>query len=93
MEPRAGWSFLTFQRRMETFGKKGENVVATGPGGERDNVCLLGELTDRGRETTLQLGQRLRHLYIRQLGFLPENLGSQSEYYLRYLQVRRHESL
>ncbi|KAG0126982.1 histidine phosphatase superfamily [Tuber indicum] len=83
MEPRAGWSFLTFQRRMETFGKKGENVVATGPGGERDNVCLLGELTDRGRETTLQLGQRLRHLYIRQLGFLPENLGSQSEYYLR----------
>lgn len=38
MEPEAGWSFLNFQRRMETPGKKGENVVAIGPGGEKDNV-------------------------------------------------------
>ncbi|RPB03316.1 phosphoglycerate mutase-like protein [Choiromyces venosus 120613-1] len=65
-----------------------------GPGGQKDNVCLQGELTDRGRETTLQLGQRLRHLYIHQLGFLPENLGTQSEYYLRASPiVRALESL
>lgn len=38
MEPGADWSFLTFQRRMETFGKKGENLVAIGPSGEKDNV-------------------------------------------------------
>ncbi|CUS06747.1 unnamed protein product [Tuber aestivum] len=89
MEPEADWSLLTFQRRMETFGKKGENVVAMGPGGEKDNICPPGELTDRGRETTLQLGQRLRHLYVHQLGFLPENLGAQSEYYLRASPVAR----
>lgn len=29
-----------------------------------------GELTDRGRETTLALGRRLRHLYVEQLGFV-----------------------
>ncbi|PWW80170.1 phosphoglycerate mutase-like protein [Tuber magnatum] len=89
MEPEADWSFLTFQRRMETFGKKGGNVVAMGPGGEKDNVCPPGELTDRGRETTLQLGQRLRHLYVHQLGFLPENLGTQSECYLRSSPIAR----
>jgi acid phosphatase len=44
----------------------------------------FGELTDKGRETTLQLGQRLRHLYVHQLGFLPKKQGDQSEYYLRY---------
>lgn len=45
---------------------------------------LLGELTDRGRETTLQLGQRLRRLYMDQLNFLPEDLLTKpSQYYLR----------
>jgi len=45
---------------------------------------LLGELTDRGRETTLQLGQRLRALYMDRLKFLPEGLlGNPKEYYLR----------
>jgi hypothetical protein len=29
-----------------------------------------GELTDRGRETTFALGQRLRHLYVDQLGYV-----------------------
>ena len=57
-------------------------LLAAGPGSSKNS--FPGELTDRGRETTLQLGQRLRHLYIHQLGFLPENLGTQSEYYLRY---------
>lgn len=47
-------------------------------------ISLLGDLTDVGRATTLHLGQRLRKLYVEQLKFLPENMGMESEYYLRY---------
>ena len=43
----------------------------------------LGELTDRGRETTLALGQRLRRLYVDQLGYMPQVLGSSDMFYLR----------
>ena len=43
---------------METFGNDDGPVVAGGPTGQIDGVCNLGELTDKGRETTLALGQR-----------------------------------
>ena len=43
----------------------------------------LGELTDRGRETTLALGQRLRHLYVDQLNFMPKVIASADMIYLR----------
>ena len=33
-----------------------------------------GELTDLGRQSTLELGTRLRTLYVDQLGFLPSSL-------------------
>lgn len=46
---------------------------------------LMGELTDVGRTTTLHLGQRMRKLYVEQLKFLPEDMGTESEYYLRYV--------
>ncbi|SCV72301.1 BQ2448_4995 [Microbotryum intermedium] len=36
--------------------------------------CYWGELTDLGRESTLNLGARLRSLYVDRLGFLPETL-------------------
>ncbi len=49
-----------------------------------DPNSLPGELTDRGRETTLALGQRLRTLYVNQLGFLSKDLAQEDEYYLRY---------
>ncbi|KAI9711183.1 MAG: hypothetical protein M1820_002170 [Bogoriella megaspora] len=42
-----------------------------------------GELTDKGRETTLALGERLRHLYINQLHFMPHLLSSPDSIYLR----------
>lgn len=88
------WDTLAFQRRLETFGKNGEALLATCLQGEIDGVCLQGELTDRGRETTLDLGLRLRKLYIEQLGFLPENLGAPDQYYLRATPiVRALESL
>ncbi|KAA8893656.1 histidine phosphatase superfamily [Sphaerosporella brunnea] len=88
------WDELEFQRRLETFGPNGKAVPATGPGGEIDGVCIHGELTDRGRETTHALGLRLRRLYVKQLGFLPEKLADPSEYYLRATPiVRALESL
>lgn len=34
------------------------------------------ELTDKGRQTTLELGRRLRYLYIHQLHLLPDTLSS-----------------
>lgn len=65
------WDTLAWKRRMETFGANGSPKLAAGPKGEVDAVCQPGELTDRGRETTLALGTRLRTLYVNQLGFLP----------------------
>ena len=54
------WSDLQWRRRIETFGNDDGPVIATGPKGEVDAVCNLGELTDKGRETTFDLGRRLR---------------------------------
>lgn len=42
-----------------------------------------GELTDKGRQTTFQLGQRLRKLYVDQLGYLPEIKSNAEDIYLR----------
>jgi len=43
----------------------------------------LGELTDKGRETTLALGERLRNLYVDQLGFMPKVIADADMMYLR----------
>ncbi|KAI5801122.1 histidine phosphatase superfamily [Geopyxis carbonaria] len=88
-----GWDKLAFQRRLETFGKNGEAVLAS-LGKTVDGVCLPGELTDRGRETTFALGARLRNLYVDKLAFLPKELPGPDEYYLRATPiVRALESL
>ena len=49
---------------------------------------IMGELTDQGRVTTLALGQRLRRLYVDQLGFLPKTFEDESLLYIRYCFVR-----
>jgi len=49
----------------------------------------FGELTDKGRETTLALGQRLRHLYVDQLGFMPKVIGNPDMIYLRATPIIR----
>lgn len=46
-------------------------------------------LTDKGRETTYSLGQRLRGLYVQQLGFLPDTINSTEFMYLRATPVPR----
>lgn len=48
-----------------------------------------GELTDKGRETTFTLGQRLRHLYVEQLGFLPKIKSNAEDMYLRASPIPR----
>ncbi|KAJ4373284.1 hypothetical protein N0V83_003578 [Neocucurbitaria cava] len=77
------WDQLKYRRRIETFGMNDGPVIAAGPRGEFDAVCQPGELTDKGRETTLALGQRLRHLYVDQLGFMPKLISSSDMIYLR----------
>ena len=49
----------------------------------------LGELTDQGRATTLALGQRLRHLYVDQLGFMPRLISDADMFYLRATPIPR----
>ncbi|KAF8419318.1 histidine phosphatase superfamily [Tirmania nivea] len=85
----AVWDQLSYQRRVEGIAKNGETRIMSGKG-EMGDLCLLGELTDRGRETTLQLGERLRTLYMDQLKFLPEGLlRNPKEYYLRASPILR----
>lgn len=43
----------------------------------------LGELTDKGRETTYELGRRLRTLYVDQLKFMPQLIANADLIYLR----------
>ncbi|KAI9810764.1 MAG: hypothetical protein M1827_006102 [Pycnora praestabilis] len=77
------WDDLQWRRRLETFGEDDGPIIASGPSGEVDAVCQLGELTDQGRETTLALGQRLRHLYVDRLGFMPKLIADADMIYLR----------
>ena len=46
---------------------------------------MHGELTDQGRMTTTQLGQRIRKLYVEQLGFLPQTLQDPNTLYIRHV--------
>lgn len=46
-------------------------------------------LTDKGRLTTLELGERLRALYVDRLGFLPKTIESPDLIYLRATPVPR----
>lgn len=50
---------------------------------------LPGELTDIGRATTLALGERLRHLYVDQLKFMPATLETTDDIYLRATPITR----
>lgn len=80
---------LEWKRRLEAFGPNDEPVVASGPRGELDAICDMGMLTDRGRETTFDLGSRLRRLYIDQLGFLPPSILDADGLYLRATPIPR----
>ncbi|KAJ9616434.1 hypothetical protein H2200_000152 [Cladophialophora chaetospira] len=77
------WNSLQWRRRLEMFGDDDGPVIAAGAKGEVDGICQLGELTDKGRQTTYTLGERLRHLYIDQLRFMPSLIANADLIYLR----------
>ncbi|KAH9222689.1 histidine phosphatase superfamily [Leptodontidium sp. 2 PMI_412] len=77
------WSPMQWRKRLETFGSNDNPVVVSGPGGDVDAICNLGELTDKGRETTWELGRRLRHLYVDQLQYMPAMIHDADMIYLR----------
>lgn len=79
----AEWSDLTWRRKIEILGARDGPTLATDAGGEVDSICQPGELTDKGRETTLSLGTRTRGLYVDQLGFLPTALDANTMSALR----------
>ncbi|EAU34228.1 conserved hypothetical protein [Aspergillus terreus NIH2624] len=90
----SAWNSFQWRRKMEAFGNKDESVVAIGATGEIEGIWQVeshqhGELTDRGRETTYALGQRLRHLYIDQLGFMPKIKSDTEDMYLRATPIPR----
>ncbi|KAJ9662765.1 hypothetical protein H2198_001214 [Neophaeococcomyces mojaviensis] len=77
------WDSLQWRRRLERFGEDDGPIIAAGPDGEVDGICQFGELTDKGRETTYDLGKRLRNLYIDQLQFMPKLISDADMIYLR----------
>ncbi|KAJ5114346.1 hypothetical protein NUU61_000105 [Penicillium alfredii] len=95
----SAWNGFQWRRKMEALGNNDESVIAVGPGGEIEAMwqvkyayeqdVLHGELTDKGRETTYALGQRLRHLYVNQLGFLPKIKSNTEDMYLRATPIPR----
>ncbi|KAI5864417.1 histidine phosphatase superfamily [Durotheca rogersii] len=83
------WETTTWKRRLETSGPGGRPIPAQGAGGETSSICMPGELTDRGRETSLAFGKWLRRLYVDQLGLLPEHLSDATMLYIRTTEVPR----
>ncbi|KAJ9231396.1 hypothetical protein DTO169E5_8008 [Paecilomyces variotii] len=83
------WNSFQWRRKMEAFGRNDEAVVSLGPEGEIEGICQLGELTDKGRQTTFALGQRLRDLYVDKLGFMPKIKSHAEDMYLRTTPIPR----
>ncbi|KAL2271804.1 hypothetical protein VTJ83DRAFT_1175 [Remersonia thermophila] len=83
---------LEWKRRLESIGPNDEPVLAKGPQDDPDALCDHGSLTDQGRRSTYELGQRLRHLYVDRLRFLPPALtpaDAEASLYLRATPVPR----
>lgn len=58
-------------------------------GDAHEGECSLGELTDVGRKSTLQVGKELRKLYVDRLGLLPDILDSHDLAYFRSTNMPR----
>ncbi|KAJ7136013.1 histidine phosphatase superfamily [Mycena epipterygia] len=64
-------------------------VVERKDGAATEGLCLLGALTDIGRQSTFNYGAALRSLYIDRLGFLPDILQKRGEVYFRSTNMPR----
>lgn len=65
------------------------DIMDLGRAASNDISSQFGELTDKGRDTTLALGQRLRLLYVEQLGFMPKLIADADMIYLRATPIPR----
>ncbi|KAJ2989288.1 hypothetical protein NUW58_g3550 [Xylaria curta] len=83
------WESMTWKRCLETSGPDGRSIPAKGAGGETSSICMPGELTDRGRETSLAFGKSLRQRYVDQLSLLPKHLSDAEILYVRTTEVPR----
>ncbi|KAF5318508.1 hypothetical protein D9619_010708 [Psilocybe cf. subviscida] len=68
---------------------KTRKVVERRNGMRADEECLLGELTDVGRQSTYNFGVNLRKLYIDRLGFIPDILSDKNITYFRSTNMPR----
>ncbi|EJD05488.1 phosphoglycerate mutase-like protein [Fomitiporia mediterranea MF3/22] len=66
-----------------------KRLVEQADGNVLDGECLLGELTDVGRQSTFNLGRSLRKLYVDKLGFLPDTMSDNTEGYFRSTNIPR----
>ncbi|KXN89150.1 putative acid phosphatase SPBC4.06 [Leucoagaricus sp. SymC.cos] len=64
-------------------------VVERKDGTAVDGECLLGELTDVGRQSTYNYGLALRNLYVKKLGFIPDVLANPKNVYFRTTNMPR----
>ncbi|PPQ68920.1 hypothetical protein CVT24_007664 [Panaeolus cyanescens] len=64
-------------------------AVERGDGNVVEGECLLGELTDLGRQTTFAFGKNLRNLYVNRLGFIPDKLSDTNQVYFRTTNIPR----
>ncbi|KTW28957.1 hypothetical protein T552_01587 [Pneumocystis carinii B80] len=78
------WDYLKCKRKLEIMNEDSKFRRV-----EDDSVCMEGELTDIGRESTLNLGKRLRKLYVDQLSFLPDVISKSSQIYVRSSNIPR----
>ncbi|KAJ6631130.1 histidine phosphatase superfamily [Mycena sp. CBHHK59/15] len=68
---------------------RSKRVVERKDGVAAEGLCLLGELTDIGRQSTYNYGTALRSLYVDRLGFLPDFLQKPGEVYFRSTNMPR----
>ncbi|KAH8115945.1 phosphoglycerate mutase-like protein [Phellopilus nigrolimitatus] len=66
-----------------------KKVVERPDGTAAEGECLLGELTDVGRQSTYNYGRALRKLYVEKLGFLPDTISNTNETYFRSTNMPR----
>ncbi|KAI0202386.1 histidine phosphatase superfamily [Astrocystis sublimbata] len=83
------WENMTWRRSLETSGPDRRSKPAQGAGGKTSGICMPGELTDKGRESSLAFGKWLRWQYIDQLNLLPKQLSDASMLYVRTTEVPR----
>ncbi|KJA16650.1 hypothetical protein HYPSUDRAFT_47130 [Hypholoma sublateritium FD-334 SS-4] len=64
-------------------------LVERRDGSRVEGECLLGELTDLGRQSTYNFGRNLRKIYIDKLGFIPDVLSNNDQVYFRSTNIPR----